>query len=174
MGILAFLGWRGMAGIGVALVLSIFLAIQTSEARHYRKQSDQYQQLYNQEKSAFQTTVANYRTAAAQQKADEDAKNARTVAQQQAATKEQSDEFQARLTAARAEYQRLLANAKAGAHPGSVPGTGVPGISAPVGGPPQTSGQDGLSDAYVCTTQSIQLDELIKWVTAQSKVDPNK
>jgi hypothetical protein len=51
----------------------------------------------------------------------------------------------------------------------------VPGLSAPAGGSAQSAEQDRLpaSDALTATEQAIQLDELIKWVKAQAKVDNN-
>jgi hypothetical protein len=49
----------------------------------------------------------------------------------------------------------------------------VPRLSAAAGQSPQAAGQDGLSDRLIATEQAIQLDELIKWVKAQSKVDRN-
>ena len=43
---LRLLGWRGIAGIGVALALSILLAVQKIETRHWKKQSASFEQLY--------------------------------------------------------------------------------------------------------------------------------
>ena len=39
--ILSFLGWRGIAGIAVAAVLSIMLVAAKMDARHWHKMSDQ-------------------------------------------------------------------------------------------------------------------------------------
>jgi hypothetical protein len=51
----------------------------------------------------------------------------------------------------------------------------MPGPSAAAGGVAQAAGQDRLSagDALTATEQAIQLDELIKWVKAQTAVDNN-
>jgi hypothetical protein len=51
----------------------------------------------------------------------------------------------------------------------------MPGLSASAGGTSQAAAQDRLSptDALTATEQAIQLDELIKWVKAQAKVDNN-
>ena len=39
--ILSFLGWRGIAGLAVAAVLSIMLVAAKMDARHWHKQADQ-------------------------------------------------------------------------------------------------------------------------------------
>jgi hypothetical protein len=51
----------------------------------------------------------------------------------------------------------------------------MPRLSAPARGAPQGPGQDGFSfeDGLTATEQAIQLDELIKWIKAQAKVDNN-
>jgi hypothetical protein len=51
----------------------------------------------------------------------------------------------------------------------------VPGLSVAARGPAQTTGENQLSadDALTATELAIQLDELIKWVLAQQKLDPN-
>jgi hypothetical protein len=43
--LLALIGWRGLAGLAVAAVLSILLVIQKGETRHWRKEAAQQQQL---------------------------------------------------------------------------------------------------------------------------------
>lgn len=170
---LSKLNAQGVAGLVVALVLAILCFREWSEARHWHKQSDRFEQLYNGEKTAFAKTVADYRSAAARQKADEDAKNAHTVQQQQAANQETDNEYQARLAAARAEYERLPRSSSS--HSGSVAGASVPGVSAPTRGPDEAAGKDGLpsSDALIATEQAIQLDELEKWIERQHVIDPN-
>ena len=105
--ILALLGWRGIAGIGVALLLSILLAVQKIETHHWKKQSASFEQLYRQQQSAFATTVANYRAAADQAHAADQANAARVAAEQTAINERTSDEYEARLAAARADAQRL-------------------------------------------------------------------
>ena len=57
----------------------------------------------------------------------------------------------------------------------------MPGLSAAAGGPAQASGEDRLPASaeeldwrLTATEQAIQLDELIKWIKAQAKVDPNE
>ena len=50
-----------------------------------------------------------------------------------------------------------------------------PAYPLPPAGPAQATGADRLPvpDALTATEQAIQLDELIKWVRAQAKVDNN-
>lgn len=49
------------------------------------------------------------------------------------------------------------------------------GVPAPAGGPNGSTTEAGLSpdDALVATEQAIQLDEVIKWVEGQLRVDLN-
>jgi hypothetical protein len=165
---------QGVVGLLVALVLSYFLYTQWSEARHWKKQSARYETLYTRDHTAFGRTVLNYRAAAAKAEAADRANSARVKAQQDLNSQEQSDDYEARLAAARAEYQRLR-----GASSGNLSGPSgayLSSVSAPSSGSGAASGQDGLplSDKYLCTAQSIQLDEIIKWANAQAAIDPNK
>lgn len=160
---------QGWVGLVVSLLLAVVVVHYWSEARHWKKLSDNYQKLYITDHQAFGQTVLNYRAAAAAQKADEEEKNARTVSHQQAVNQEISDEYETRLAAARAQLSRLQASA---AHPGSAAGAGVPSVSPPAGGPADPAA-DGLSLRYTCTAQGLQLDELIRWVTRQHAIDPN-
>jgi hypothetical protein len=173
--ILALLGWRGIAGIAVALALSILLAIQKVETRHWQKQSASFEQLYRQEQSAFATTVAKYRAAAEQARAADQANAARVVADQSAINERTADDYQARLAAARADYQRLRVESQAAADSGAGRGAPLSGLPAAAGSAAQAAGEDRLSqsDALTATEQAIQLDELIKWVRQQAAVDPN-
>jgi hypothetical protein len=175
MSLLRLLNIQGIAGIAVALALGVLLMIQKGETRHWRKQSGQFEQLYHQEQVALAGTVANYRAAAEQARASDQANAHRVQAQQAAINKEQSDEFEARIADARARARRLQPHAAGSADPGSRAGAAVPGLSAPSGGPAQVPRQDGLSepDALTATEQAIQLDELIKWVKKQAGVDVN-
>ena len=61
---LRLLNWQGIAGIAASLGLAVLLFIQKAETRHWKKQSASFEQLYQQEQAAFQTTVADYRAAA--------------------------------------------------------------------------------------------------------------
>ena len=172
--ILRFLNIQGIAGIAVGLALSILLTVQRIETTHWKKQSTSFEQLYRQEQSAFATTAADARAAAAQARAA-DLANANRVAAEQAAINERTkNDLEARLAAARNTAQRLQLNAQAAADPGVRRDAPVPGFSAAPGSAAPAPGQDRLSptDSLTATEQAIQLDELIKWVRQQAAVDP--
>jgi hypothetical protein len=176
MSMLRLLNVQGIAGIAVALALGILLLVQKGETRHWRKESGRFEQLYGQQQAALATTVANYRAAAAEAEAADKANAGRVAAEQRAISERISNDFEARLAAARLSAQRLRGQgAAAAADPGGGAAAPVPGLSAASGRPAQAAGQDRLprSDALTATEQAIQLDELIKWVRAQAAVDPN-
>jgi hypothetical protein len=176
MSLLRLLNIQGIAGIAVAIALGILLLIQKGETRHWQKQSGQFEQLYREQQSALATTVSNYRAAAEQAEAADRANAQRIAAEQQTINERTSDDYEARLAAARALAQRLRGQtATAAADPGSGRAAPVPALPASPGGPPRAAAQDGLpvSDAELATEQAIQLDELIEWVRAQHTVDPS-
>lgn len=173
MSLLRLLNIQGMAGIAVGLALAILLVIQKGETRHWQKQSGRFEQLYAQEQSAFAATTANYRAAAAQAEASDKANAERVAADQRAINERTSNDYEARLAAARSLAQRLRGeSAAAPADSRGGAGAAVPGVSAAPGGPAQAAGEDRLSDvdALTATEQAIQLDELIKWVRQQHAV----
>jgi hypothetical protein len=172
---LRLLGWQGIAGLAGALALSILLVMQKLETRHWEKQSASFEQLYHQEQSAFATTVASYRAAAELARAADQANVARVVADQSAINERTANDYEGRLAAARAEYQRLRLQPDAAEDPGLGRSAPLPSLSTAARSPAQTAGQDRLpqSDALIATEQAIQLDELINWVKAQAAVDPN-
>lgn len=177
MTLLRFLNIQGIAGIALALALGALLLVQRAETSHWRRQSGHFEQLYTQEQAALAGTVANYRAAAAQAEAADKANAERVAAEQNAISERTSNDFEARLAAARSLAQRLREqSAAAAAHSRSGGAAPVSGLSAAAGGSHEAAGQDGLpqSDALIATEQAIQLDELIKWVKAQSTVDPDK
>jgi hypothetical protein len=136
-----------------------------------RRADELGRELYRDEQ-ALCRHVANYRAAAEQARKADAANKVRVEAEQAQINKEQSDEYEARVTAARALADRLRHELAAAANPGSTGKPPVSGIPAPAGQPPQTA-TDRLSDALTATEQAIQLDELIKWVRRQHDVDPN-
>ena len=173
---LRFLNWQGIAGIAVAFTLMVMLTVQKLEAVHWKKQSEKFEQLYQQEQAAFALTTANYRTAAAQAQLADKANAERVAADQRSINERTQNEYEARLAAARSLAQRLRGKAAADAadpRPGG--SSPVPGLSAAASGPAQATDEDGLpqSDALTATEQAIQLDELIKWVKQQAAIDPN-
>ena len=176
MSLLRLLNWQGMAGIAVGFTLLVMLTVQKLEAVHWKKQSETYEQLYQQEQAAFATTTADYRAAAAEAAAADKANASRVAAEQSAINERAEDDYQDRIAAARALAERLRGEAaRAAADPGGRPGTSVPGLSAAAGGVAEAAGQDRfpVADRQLATEQAIQLDELIDWVRRQAKVDPN-
>ena len=172
--ILRFLNIQGIAGIAVSVALGILLLVQKGETRHWRKQSASVEQLYREEQAAFATTVADYRAAATQARAADQANARRVAADQRNISERTEHDFEARLAAARADAQRLRIAAQAAANPGAGRSASMPGLSAGTGGAAEAAGQDGLPppDTLIATEQAIQLDELIKWVRAQAQVHP--
>ena len=177
MMLLRLLNPQGIVGLALSIALALLLLLQKGETHHWKKQSDQYAQLYAQEQAALAGTVANYRAAADAARAADQANLARVAADQHAINERTSNDFEARLAAARSVAQRLRGQAaSAAADPRTGGAASLPGLPAPAGGVAQAAGEDGLprSDRLTATEQAIQLDELIKWVRQQAAVDPNE
>jgi hypothetical protein len=172
---------QGIAGLAASLCLVLLLVLQKGETRHWKKQSGQFEQLYRDEQIAFAGTVANYRAAAEQARLADKANVERVKAEQAAISERTSNDFEDRLAAARAaaaniSFERLRTETRtAAADPGTRGAASVPGISAAAREPSETAREDRLSaaDRLLATEQAIQLDELIKWIRAQAKVDNN-
>ena len=176
MSLLRLLNIQGIAGLVVSLALGVLLVIQKGETRHWRKESGRFEQLYAHEQAALAGTVANYRVAAEQARESDAANAERVAAEQRQINERTTNDFEARLAAARSLAQRLRGqSAGAAADPGGGRAAPVRALSAASGGPHEAARQDRLpqSDALTATEQAIQLDELIKWVRAQASVDPN-
>ena len=172
--ILRLLNPQGIAGIAASLCLALLLVLQKGETRHWRKQSGQFEQLYRQGEATLAGTVANYRAAAEQARAEDRANAERVRAEQATINERTSNAYEVRLAAARARADQLRGqNAVAAADPGGRANAAVPSLSVAAGKLAQAAGKDRLPDALLATEQAIQLDELIKWVRAQSKVDAN-
>ena len=173
MSLLRLLNVQGIAGIAVAIALALLLLLEKGETGHWKKQAGQFEQLYAREQSAFAQTVAAYRAAADAARAADQANLTRVAAEQRAIDERTSNDFEARLAAARSLAQRLRkqsAGSAADSRAGEA--TPVPRLPAPADGAAETSGKDGLPqpDALIATEQAIQLDELIKWVRQQHAV----
>jgi hypothetical protein len=173
--ILRFLNWQGIAGIAVAGVLLVMLTVQKLEAVHWKKQSETFERLYQQEQAAFATTVANVRAAADQARAADLANAERVAAEQRQINERTANDFETRLAVARARADQLRIESEATADSGVRRDAPVSGLSASAGGPAEASNEDRLPDPdrLTATEQAIQLDELIKWLRAQAKVDNN-
>ena len=177
--ILRLLNAQGIAGLAASLCLALLLVLQKGETRHWKKQSSQFEQLYRGEQSIVATTVANYRAAAATARAGDKANADRAAAEQQAINQRSESAFETRLADARARAfaaaQRLRNQPETAANPRIGRSSPMPVVSAASGGADQAAVKSGLpsTDALIATEQAIQLDELIKWVKAQAKVDNN-
>ena len=167
------LNLQGMLGIAASLLLLGLFAVKAGEARHWRKQSDRFEQLYLGEQGALDETVANYRAAAETARLSDLAHAARVADQQRTITERTSNDFDARLADARARALRLQLGARSAATAErSGRGAALPGPGPAPGKAGEAAGEAGLSidDRLVATEQAIQLDELIKWVKAQAAV----
>jgi hypothetical protein len=174
--ILRFLNWQGIAGIAAAFTLMVILTVQKLEAVHWKKQSEKFEQLHQQEQAAFALTAADYRAAAAKAELADKANADRVAAEQRTINERTQNDYDARLAAARSLDQRLRGEAAdAAGNSRSSASAPVSGLSAASGGTAQDAGEDGLfeSDQLTATEQAIQLDELIKWVKQQHAVDHN-
>jgi hypothetical protein len=172
--VLRLLNIQGIAGLAVGLALGLLLLIQKGETSHWKKQSGQFAQLYHDEQAALAGTIANYRAAADAARSADRANLARVAAAQRTINQRISDDYEARLAAARSLAQRLRGQtATATADRGAGGAAPVPGLSAASGGPDQAARTDRLpnSDALTATEQAIQLDALIRWVLQQHSVD---
>ena len=174
--ILRFLNLQGFAGLAASAFLAILLIAARIDARHWRKQSGQFEQLYHAEQSAFATTVANYRAAADAARQADRATADRVAAEQHVINERTIHDYEARLAVARARAQQLQqSSGTAAADPCGGGSTPVPGLSPAPCGTAEAAGEDRLSpaDGLLATEQAIQLDELINWVRSQGSVDPN-
>jgi len=171
--ILRLLNIQGIAGIAVGLALATLLLVQKIETRHWKKESAGFEQLYRQEQAALAATAGNYRAAADQALAADKANAERAAAESHAISERTEHEFEVRLAAARAQSGRLRAQSSTSADPGAGRSSPVPSLPAGTRVPVEAAGEDRLShpDALIATEQAIQLDELIKWIRAQAKVD---
>jgi hypothetical protein len=175
MMLLRLLNPQGIAGLAAAAILALLLIAAKIDARHWKKQSAQFEQVYRAEAKAHAATIANFRLAAERARAADRA-NAGRVRAAQAVINERTDhDYEARLAAARARAGGLRQSAEAGGHSGGRRSASVPGLPAPASGPAQAAREDRLPDPdrLIATEQAIQLDELIKWVRAQAAVDPS-
>ena len=169
------INWQGLAGIAVALALLAMLTVQKLEAVHWKKQSESFEHLYHQEQAAFATTVANYRVAADQARAEDKANAERVRSAQASINQETKNAYETRLADARARADRLRVGAQTPTDRSNGGTAPVSGLPATAGIAAEGAGEDRLpaADSLTATEQAIQLDELIRWVRKQHDVDPN-
>lgn len=168
---------QGMLGIAASLLLLGLLLVKAGDARHWRKQSSRYEQLYVAEQGAFAQTVANYRAAAETARVADIANADRVAAEQRTISERTTDDLETRLADARARALRLRLGARpAASAEGGAGMAAVPGPGATPGAADSAAEENGLplADALIATEQAIQLDELIKWVNSQAAINPGK
>lgn len=173
--ILRLLNPQGLAGLAASLILALLLLAAKIDGRHWRKQAAQFEQLYRGEARAHGATVANYRAAADRARAADRANAARVEAAQRSINERTAYDFEIRLAAARVRAGGLRPSAQARADLGLGGAADLSRLSPAARGLAQTAGEDRLPDPdrLTATEQAIQLDELIKWVRAQSAVAPD-
>ena len=154
---LRLLNWQGIAGIALSLALGLMLLIQKGETHHWKKASAGFEQLYHQDQAAFATTVANYRSAADQARAADQANLRRIAAEQQTINERTANDFEARLAAARAAAQRLRIELEPTADLRVGRNAPMPIVSAAAGGAAEAARKDGLPppDALTKPAKSI-------------------
>ncbi|MBA3511076.1 hypothetical protein [Sphingomonas sp.] len=166
-----FLNLQGMIGIAAAMLVLTLFVVKASEARHWRKQSGRYEQLYLAEQGSRAQTIANYRAAAEAARKEDLAHAGRVAAKQRTISERTTHDLEARLADARARAVRLqLEQRSAAAAGGGRRAAAVPAAGAAPGAAGRAAQEDGFSfsDRLLATEQAIQLDELIKWVNAQA------
>ena len=159
--------------VAVTLLLLALLA-QADETRRWRTRSVRFEQLYVAEQKARTETIAFYRAAAELARKRDEANAARVAAEQKLINERITHGLETRLADARARAvrlqlaQRQAAAAGGGARPAPVPA----GRATPVAADSAAAeNRFSLADRLIATEQAIQLDELIKWVKAQSTID---
>lgn len=197
-----FAMWSGLSGIakwllkhpsfGVLVIMSVPLLMHQfvidPKLRGERDAATALQEKAEgelmREQAVHAQIVAQYRQRAAEAAAADAANLLRVRGEQDTITQEISDDYQAKLAAARnraAELDRRLriANTPARTDPGSGSGAPVSGLSASTERTAEAAAQErfsdagmSLSDRLLATEQAIQLNALIDWVEAQSQVEP--
>ena len=175
-----FLNLQGMIGVAAALLLLALFLVKAADARHWRKQSGRYEQLYLAEQGARAQTIANYRAAAETARKADLAHAARVAAEQRSISERTTHDLEARLADARARALRLQLEARSpAAAGGGRRAAAVPAAGAAAGPADRPAGDDRfplgpksltLNERLIATEQAIQLDELIKWVNAQAAI----
>ncbi len=150
----------------------LLLALLVNDRNRWKATASLRQQQVVAEKAAHSATVANYRAAVEQARQADAANVARVKAEQSAINERTADDYESRIAAARAVYERLQREARSPAHSGAGGAAPVPGLPPSAGADAQGPGEIGLphSDRLLATEQAIQLDELITWVRAQAAV----
>jgi hypothetical protein len=153
--------WQAVLGALAVLLLAALLHIRTGQrddARNALRHCRQDHALF----------IARTAAEAARVRAEFEARARRVEADQSRINQEVSREYQARLAALRADYERRLRPQFASS---GRPGTpGMPALPRPARGPDGPAAA-GPIDEFACEANTLQLDFLQRWVRAQASVD---
>lgn len=135
---------------------------------------DRMTELRRIEADNHRKTKANFRQAMADAQRREVFRLARVRAEYERNNERAQERFNDRLALLRSRYDSLrrqrgkVVGSASGAEP-------VPGLPNPAFSADAATGEDGLSlaERYQCSVSALQLDELILWVEAQTKVKVN-
>jgi len=177
--VIPFLGanlWRSLAlalaGVCISLLMWIF-GLPLIGGGLLAK-VDRLADLNAQNVAAHRQTKQNFRNAMAEAQRLEQARLARVRAEQERINERAQESYDRRVADLRTRYERLRAQGRAGvaSAAGAEP---MPALPEPAFGTDAEAGADGLSlsERYECSVTALQLDELISWVDAQTKVKVN-
>jgi hypothetical protein len=159
-----------------AAACAFLLILLIGDRNRWKAKTSEYAAVISSERNAHAATVAGYRAAAEKARREDLERLARVKASQAAINERTAHDYESRIAAARASYERLRNDAHAAAaDPRTERTAPVPAISSSSGTAAQGAGEDGfpLADRLLATEQAIQLDELIKWVRRQAEVPTN-
>ena len=153
----------------------MLLILAKADGHRWRTQSANFERLYRAEVTAHAADTAAVRAATEKARQIDRANAARVARAQSGINERTANEFEARLADVRARAQRLRLRPDPGnsADQGRFGSARVPVLPTAAPGTDEAAGEERLSgdDALIATEQAIQLDELIKWVRAQSAID---
>ena len=172
--LLSKLNAQGVIGLVAGLLLAFAWFHSASAARHWRKDSAQWEKKFRAEKIEFAKLVASYRDAQVKAKALNDAQIAAITAKRQ--------HIDERTTHALSDNLAALRGLSAGGklRPGGATDQGAAHSTAPgtIGqGATGTAGPPGLclssSKLLLAAENEERHDRLIDWAEGQGAVDPN-
>lgn len=152
--------WQAVIGGLAVAFLAILLNIRTSQRDDARRDASDCHRNH----ALF---VARSAAEAARVRADFEARARHTEADQNRVSQEVSHDYQARLAALRADYERRLRS-----RPGGSGQPGPPGVPAVPGGAGGSDDPTAPVDPFACRANSLQLDFLQRWVREQQAIEP--
>jgi hypothetical protein len=166
--------WRNFA---VALLVPLYLSVNFILVPRLRDDLAATRALLASEEAAHAATIRHYIDASAEAQREAEANAARVKAEQEKITDATLATYRADLAALRVRFDRLRAGEAAGnsrgADPAGLPGAGnAPSRAAAPAAEDRLPAAGGLSldDALIASEQALQLNALIDWTEAQSRV----